>query len=310
MTRHLVTTTINSDEVEFTCHIGDTLLDVLRGELHLTGTKNGCGSGDCGACTVIVDGRPVNACLVLGVEAEGAQVETIEGMTQGTELHPLQKKFLDHASLQCGICTPGFLNMAKALLEERIDEGRPDSNRMTGQHDIARLRIQLRQKIERERIRGRLVEEPLRTPAAVIEETAVNRIAIGPKRVEIAGLAFGQHLDERAGRAARDDRVVGSGIDRAIETQMGERCDEVRFFGRKDLAVRSEHPTQEGRARTRRTDQEDELILHAAELLLEVGHGGQREAEPSIPEFPGRRIASSPFCALFAGSHRLALASG
>ena len=121
MTRHLVTTTINSDEVEFTCHIGDTLLDVLRSELHLTGTKNGCGSGDCGACTVIVDGRPVNACLVLGVEAEGAQIETIEGMGQGSELHPLQKKFLDHAALQCGICTPGFLNMAKALLERNPD---------------------------------------------------------------------------------------------------------------------------------------------------------------------------------------------
>ena len=121
MTRHLVTTTINSDEVEFTCHTGDTLLDVLRGELHMTGTKNGCGSGDCGACTVIVDGRPVNACLVLGVEAEGAQIETIEGMAQGTELHPLQKKFLDHAALQCGICTPGFLIMAKALLEKNPD---------------------------------------------------------------------------------------------------------------------------------------------------------------------------------------------
>ncbi len=87
----------------------------------MTGTKNGCGSGDCGACTVIVDGRAVNACLVLGVEAEGAHIETIEGMTQGTDLHPLQKKFLDHAALQCGICTPGFLNMAKALLEKNPD---------------------------------------------------------------------------------------------------------------------------------------------------------------------------------------------
>ena len=118
MTRHFVTTTINSDEVEFTCHTGDTLLDVLRGELHMTGTKNGCGSGDCGACTVIIDGRAVNACLVLGVEAEGAQIETVEGMAQGTELHPLQKKFLDHAALQCGICTPGFIVSSVALLEK------------------------------------------------------------------------------------------------------------------------------------------------------------------------------------------------
>lgn len=121
MSRHFVTTIVNGDELEFTCHTGDTLLDVLRGELHMTGTKNGCGSGDCGACTVIVDGRPVNACLVLGVEAEDARIETIEGMTQGAKLHPLQEKFLDHAALQCGICTPGFLNMAKALLERNPD---------------------------------------------------------------------------------------------------------------------------------------------------------------------------------------------
>jgi len=93
-------------------------LEVLREDLNMTGTKNGCGSGDCGACTVIVNGRPVNACLVLGAELDGANIETIEGMSTGTELHPLQQKFLDHAALQCGICTPGFLNMAKALLEK------------------------------------------------------------------------------------------------------------------------------------------------------------------------------------------------
>ena len=121
MARHLVTTTINGDEVEFACQPGQTLLEVLRSELGMTGTKNGCGSGDCGACTVIVNGRPVNACLVLGVELEGAEVETIEGMSQGKELHPLQQKFLDHAALQCGICTPGILNMAKALLEKNPD---------------------------------------------------------------------------------------------------------------------------------------------------------------------------------------------
>jgi carbon-monoxide dehydrogenase small subunit len=121
MARHLVTTTINGDEVEFTCRPEQTLLDVLREDLHMTGTKNGCGSGDCGACTVILDGRPVNACLVLGVELNGANIETIEGMAKGNELHPLQQKFLDHAALQCGICTPGILNMAKALLEKNSD---------------------------------------------------------------------------------------------------------------------------------------------------------------------------------------------
>lgn len=121
MARNLVTATINGDEVEFTCSTEQTLLDVLRGELHMTGTKNGCGSGDCGACTVILDGRPVNACLVLGVELDGANIETIEGMAKGNELHPLQQKFLDHAALQCGICTPGVLIMAKALLEKNPD---------------------------------------------------------------------------------------------------------------------------------------------------------------------------------------------
>ncbi len=121
MARHHITTTINGDEVEFACEPGQTLLEVLRTELGMTGTKNGCGSGDCGACTVIVNDRPINACLVLGVELEGAQVETIEGMAEGTELHPLQQKFLDHAALQCGICTPGILNMAKAFLAKNPD---------------------------------------------------------------------------------------------------------------------------------------------------------------------------------------------
>lgn len=121
MAKHHITTNINGDEVDFSCHAGQTLLEVLRTELGMTGTKNGCGSGDCGACTVIVNGRPVNACLVLGVELEGAEVETIEGMATGGDLHPLQQKFLDHAALQCGICTPGILNMAKALLEKNPD---------------------------------------------------------------------------------------------------------------------------------------------------------------------------------------------
>ena len=118
MAKHQINATVNGDEVEFLCSPSQTLLDILRTELYLTGTKNGCGTGDCGACTVIVNGRAVNACLVLGAELEGSAIETIEGMAQGSELHPLQRKFLDHAALQCGVCTPGFLNMARALLEK------------------------------------------------------------------------------------------------------------------------------------------------------------------------------------------------
>ena len=116
-----VSTTINGDAVEFLCRSEQTLLDVLRDELHLIGSKEGCASGDCGACSVMLDRRLVCACLVLAVEAEGRQVETIEGMAEGERLHPLQQKFLDHAALQCGICTPGFLIAARALLERNAD---------------------------------------------------------------------------------------------------------------------------------------------------------------------------------------------
>ncbi|NJO38441.1 MAG: (2Fe-2S)-binding protein [Rhizobiales bacterium] len=116
-----VTTEINGDPVEFLCEPEQTLLDVLRDELYLTGSKEGCGSGDCGACSVMVDGRLVCACLVLGAEAEGKTVETIEGMADGDRLHPLQQKFLEHAALQCGVCTPGFLVAAKALLDKNPD---------------------------------------------------------------------------------------------------------------------------------------------------------------------------------------------
>ena len=121
MGRHLINARVNGDNIEFVCSTAQTLLDVLREELKLTGTKNGCGTGDCGACTVVVDDRPVNACLILGVELDGANIETIEGMASAGKLHPLQQKFLDHAALQCGICTPGILNMAKALLEKNPD---------------------------------------------------------------------------------------------------------------------------------------------------------------------------------------------
>jgi len=116
-----VTTTINGDALEFLCDPEQTLLDVLRDELQLTGSKEGCASGDCGACSVMLDGRLVCACLVLGAEAEGRAVETIEGMAQGDQLHPLQQKFLEHAALQCGVCTPGFLVAAKALLDKNPD---------------------------------------------------------------------------------------------------------------------------------------------------------------------------------------------
>ena len=121
MSKIHVTTTINGDETEFLCEPEETLLDVLRETLHLTGSKEGCGSGDCGACSVMVDDRLVCACLVLGAEAQGRDVETIENMAEGDKLHPLQQKFLEHAALQCGICTPGFLVASKALLEKHPD---------------------------------------------------------------------------------------------------------------------------------------------------------------------------------------------
>jgi carbon-monoxide dehydrogenase small subunit len=117
----LVSTTINGDTIEFACEPNESLLDVLRNRLGLTGAKEGCGTGDCGACSVQVDGRLVCSCLVLGVEAEGREIETVEGMASGAELHPLQTKFLEHAALQCGVCTPGFLIAAKALLEKNPD---------------------------------------------------------------------------------------------------------------------------------------------------------------------------------------------
>ena len=118
MSKHHVTTTINGDPVEFLCDTQETLLDVLRDELHLTGSKEGCASGDCGACSVMIDNRLVCSCLVLGVEAEGANIETVEGVADGEKLHPVQQRFLEEAALQCGVCTPGFVVAAKALLEK------------------------------------------------------------------------------------------------------------------------------------------------------------------------------------------------
>jgi aerobic carbon-monoxide dehydrogenase small subunit len=116
-----VTTTINGDAYEFLCEPQQTLLDVLRNELQLTGTKEGCSTGDCGACSIMLDGRLVDSCLVLAVEAEGKRIDTIEGMAQGEELHPLQRKFLEFNGVQCGICTPGMLIAARALLARNPD---------------------------------------------------------------------------------------------------------------------------------------------------------------------------------------------
>ncbi|HYF06151.1 MAG TPA: (2Fe-2S)-binding protein [Acetobacteraceae bacterium] len=116
-----VSTTINGEPMEFLCEPHHSLLDALRGPLGLTGTKEGCGTGDCGACSVTVDGRLTCACLMLAAEAEGHEIGTIEGMAQGDRLHPLQQKFLEMAALQCGICTPGVLIAAKALLDKNPD---------------------------------------------------------------------------------------------------------------------------------------------------------------------------------------------
>ena len=121
MARRHVTTTINDEKIEFLCEPQQTLLDVLRDELGLTGTKEGCGTGDCGACSVIFDDRLICSCLALAIEAEGARIETIEGIAKGGELHTLQRRFLEEAALQCGVCTPGFLVAAKALLDNNSD---------------------------------------------------------------------------------------------------------------------------------------------------------------------------------------------
>ncbi|HEY3846219.1 MAG TPA: (2Fe-2S)-binding protein [Acetobacteraceae bacterium] len=118
MSKHHVSAVINGEPTEFLCETQQTLLDVLRDEVGLTGSKEGCASGDCGACSVIVDGRLVCSCLMLGCEADGTAITTIEGVAQGDHLHPVQQKFLEHAALQCGFCTPGLIVASKALLDE------------------------------------------------------------------------------------------------------------------------------------------------------------------------------------------------
>ena len=112
-----VRTTVNGEATDFLCEANQSLLEVLRDILFMTGTKEGCNDGNCGACTVNLDGRIVDSCLVLGVEAEGATVETIEGVASPEGLHPIQQAFLENAALQCGVCTPGFIVASKALLE-------------------------------------------------------------------------------------------------------------------------------------------------------------------------------------------------
>jgi carbon-monoxide dehydrogenase small subunit len=116
-----ISTTINGEAVEFLCKPSQSLLEVLRDELELTGSKEGCNNGNCGACTVLLNGEPVDSCLVLAVEVESASVTTVEGLAEDGSLHPIQECFLEGAALQCGICTPGFLVSAKALLERNGD---------------------------------------------------------------------------------------------------------------------------------------------------------------------------------------------
>jgi len=125
--RTQVQTRLNGEDIDFLCEPRQSLLEVLRDELQLTGTKEGCNNGNCGACSIILNGRLVNSCCVLGVEAEGAEITTIEGVAQRDQLHPLQQAFLEEAALQCGICTPGFIVAAKALLDK---EPAPDEARV------------------------------------------------------------------------------------------------------------------------------------------------------------------------------------
>jgi len=121
MSKITVSATVNGDAADFVCDATETLLDVLRDRLGLTGSKEGCGTGDCGACSVILNDRLVCSCLVLGAEAQGAKIETVDGLADGEKLHPLQRKFIEHAALQCGVCTPGFLVAAKSLIDHNPD---------------------------------------------------------------------------------------------------------------------------------------------------------------------------------------------
>ena len=115
--KHKIRLIINEELYEVFVESYQTLIDIIRDEIGLTGTKKGCGTGDCGSCTIILDGKPVNSCLILGVEVDGSKILTIEGLRKGLELHPIQKAFIEHGAIQCGYCTPGMIISAKALLD-------------------------------------------------------------------------------------------------------------------------------------------------------------------------------------------------
>ena len=162
MAKHHVTTTVNRQPVELLCDTSETLLDVLRDELGLTGSKEGCGSGDCGSCSELMDGRLVCACLVLAVEATGHEITTIEGIADGNTLHPIQQQFLEDAALQCGICTPGFVIAAKALLDRNPDPTETEVRfwlagnlcRCTGYDKIVRAVLTAAAKMREEAVHG------------------------------------------------------------------------------------------------------------------------------------------------------------
>jgi aerobic carbon-monoxide dehydrogenase small subunit len=160
MSKILVTTTVNGDAQEFLCDPSMTLLDALRDELGLTGSKEGCGSGDCGACTVVLDGQMVCSCLVFAAEVEGRKVATIEGVAEGSELHPVQRKFLEKGALQCGFCTPGFIVASKALLDHNPEPSESEVRywlagnlcRCTGYDKIVRAVMDAAAELRQERV--------------------------------------------------------------------------------------------------------------------------------------------------------------
>ena len=162
MSKLFVTATVNGDTQEFVCDPAATLLDVLRDELGLTGSKEGCGSGDCGACTVVLDGQMVCSCLVFAAEAEGRTIATIEGVAEGSELHPIQRKFLEKGALQCGFCTPGFIVASKALLDHNPDPSESEVRywlagnlcRCTGYDKIVRAVLDSAAELRQERVQA------------------------------------------------------------------------------------------------------------------------------------------------------------
>ncbi len=189
MSRQHVETTINGEAMDFLCEPGQSLVEVLRGELGLTGTKEGCATGDCGACSIMLDGRLVPACLVLAPEAEGRSIETIEGMAEGRDLHLIQRKFLEHAALQCGICTPGILIATRALLEKNADPSEHEVRywlagnlcRCTGYDKIVRAVLDIAQVMGQEHAREEgWAEDPVEGPVVgPVERRVKGREAAG-----------------------------------------------------------------------------------------------------------------------------------